>query len=248
DSSQVAFSWNGPNEDNFDIYVKLVGPGEPHRLTSDPGQDRSPAWSPDGRQIAFARVAGVFPNMLRAGIHLIPALGGGAERRVAEIGLPWSLTTTAGLLAWTPDGKWLVASDRSSDTAPSEIWLISPETGERRRLTTASGGVGDTGATISPDGRVLAFCRFATASVGDVYLAPLGPAYAPGAAVRLTREGRLVGGPAWTADGRRLLYSVGGNWGYRSLRVLALDRDRLAADGEPQPLPQGDQSTTIATG
>src|SRR5215470_4916667 len=33
DGSQVAFSWNGPNEDNFDIYVKLVGPGESVRLT-----------------------------------------------------------------------------------------------------------------------------------------------------------------------------------------------------------------------
>ena len=28
DGSQVAFSWNGPKEDNYDIYVKLVGPGE----------------------------------------------------------------------------------------------------------------------------------------------------------------------------------------------------------------------------
>ena len=29
DGSQVAFSWNGPNSDNYDIYIKLVGPGEP---------------------------------------------------------------------------------------------------------------------------------------------------------------------------------------------------------------------------
>lgn len=29
DGSQVAFAWNGPTEDNFDIYVKLVGPGRP---------------------------------------------------------------------------------------------------------------------------------------------------------------------------------------------------------------------------
>lgn len=51
DGSQVAFEWNGPRQDNYDIYVKLVGPGEPLRLTSSPARDDSAAWSPDGRQI-----------------------------------------------------------------------------------------------------------------------------------------------------------------------------------------------------
>ncbi len=39
DGSQVAFRWNGEAEDNFDIYVKLVGPGLPIRLTTDPAPD-----------------------------------------------------------------------------------------------------------------------------------------------------------------------------------------------------------------
>jgi hypothetical protein len=29
DGRKVAFSWNGEQQDNFDIYVKLVGPGPP---------------------------------------------------------------------------------------------------------------------------------------------------------------------------------------------------------------------------
>src|SRR5437868_11973159 len=33
DGRQVAFSWNGEKEDNFDIYVKLVDAGTPLRLT-----------------------------------------------------------------------------------------------------------------------------------------------------------------------------------------------------------------------
>ena len=49
DGSQVAFSWNGPDSRNYDIYVKLVGPGEPFRLTTDPADDDWPAWSPDGQ-------------------------------------------------------------------------------------------------------------------------------------------------------------------------------------------------------
>ncbi len=57
DGSRVAFSWNGPTLDNYDIYVKLAGPGEPVRLTRSPAPDDWPAWSPDGRFIAFVRFA-----------------------------------------------------------------------------------------------------------------------------------------------------------------------------------------------
>ena len=43
DGNQVAFSWDGPSSENHDIYVKLAGPGEPIRLTTDPANDEQPA-------------------------------------------------------------------------------------------------------------------------------------------------------------------------------------------------------------
>jgi serine/threonine protein kinase len=55
DGSQVAFSWDGEKEDNFDIYIKQVDGGALVRLTTDPASDMRPAWSPDGRTIAFVR-------------------------------------------------------------------------------------------------------------------------------------------------------------------------------------------------
>jgi hypothetical protein len=39
DGNQVAFDWTGEKEDNFDIYVKLIGPGPPIRLTTDAAID-----------------------------------------------------------------------------------------------------------------------------------------------------------------------------------------------------------------
>ena len=43
DGNQVAFTWSGPKQDNFDIYVQLIGSGGgPLRLTSDPARDYSP--------------------------------------------------------------------------------------------------------------------------------------------------------------------------------------------------------------
>jgi Tol biopolymer transport system component len=56
DGKQVAFSWNGPQEDNYDIYVMLVGTAMPVRLTTDPTRDAYPAWSPDGRSLLFIQL------------------------------------------------------------------------------------------------------------------------------------------------------------------------------------------------
>src|SRR4030095_4427479 len=78
DAKQLAFSWNGEKEDNFDIYVKLVDTGTPLRLTTHAARDYGPAWSPDGRFVAFCRDG---PD---GGVFIVPALGG-AERRVADI-------------------------------------------------------------------------------------------------------------------------------------------------------------------
>src|SRR5262249_53619642 len=79
DGNQVAFAWNGEKQDNFDIYIKLIGSSSHLRLTSNPAEDIRPAWSPDGRTIAFLRrlVGG------RNELLLIPALGG-HERKLAE--------------------------------------------------------------------------------------------------------------------------------------------------------------------
>ncbi len=57
DGSQVAYSWNGPGQDNFDIYIKQIGAPKALRLTSDAAEDRFPAFSPDGRSIGFFRIA-----------------------------------------------------------------------------------------------------------------------------------------------------------------------------------------------
>ena len=65
DGKQVAFSWNGEKEDNYDIYVKLADAGDPVRLTTNAADDDSPAWSPDGRFIAFVRSGASRTRILR---------------------------------------------------------------------------------------------------------------------------------------------------------------------------------------
>src|SRR4029453_9021346 len=98
DGEQVAFSWNGTKQDNWDVYVTLVGASDVRRLTSDPAEDARPTWSPDGRQIAFVR-----QRADDSTIHVVSPLGG-AERRVGDF-------RGAEAVDWSPDGKWLVAGN-----------------------------------------------------------------------------------------------------------------------------------------
>ena len=79
DGNHVAFAWNGEKQDNFDIYVMSIPSGAPTRLTSDPAEDTSPVWSPDGHTIAFLRRLGDG----HSGLMLVSAVGG-PEHKIAE--------------------------------------------------------------------------------------------------------------------------------------------------------------------
>jgi len=112
DASRVAFIWDGPDRNNFDVYVKEIGGGEILRVTHDPAADHRPVWSPDGRRLAFVRKRGRGADVL-----LVPAEGG-QEQKLAELSdLPrlyledvWSYW-----LDWSPNGRFLAASDRGAD-------------------------------------------------------------------------------------------------------------------------------------
>ena len=82
DGRQVAFMWQGPNQDNWDVYVMLIGEGNPVRLTTSPDPEGLPAWSPDGQYLAFARGNQAAKT---CGIYRIPVIGG-QELRLGECG------------------------------------------------------------------------------------------------------------------------------------------------------------------
>ena len=205
DGNQVAFGWDGYKQDNADIYVKLIGTsGPPLRLSTDTLPDFSPAWSPDGRFIAFLRA-----SREKIAVILIPALGG-PERKVAEVNKLSDLPDP--YLAWSPDGNSLVITDRDSLADPFALFLLSIETGEKRRLTSpAPSLVGDTSPAFSPDGNTLAFSRRIDFDVGDVYVLNLrstSEGLKPAGEVeRITFENRGARTPAWSSDGREIIFS-----------------------------------------
>ena len=196
DGSQVAFSWNGERQDNFDIYVKLVDRSDALHLTTHPAADTSPAWSPDGRQIAFVR---------EGTIYLISPLGGG-ERKVADVQAVW--------IGWTENSKSLVVS--SGKPFNRRLTLLSVDTGKMKELTGPFAEGFDLTPAVSPDGLNLVFVRYIASVSSDIYLMPL----AGGEPRRLTRGQREINGLAWTGDGREVVYSSQGSLWRRSAEAI----------------------------
>ena len=201
DGNRVAFTWDGENQNNFDIYVKTVRDAAPVRLTTNPAEEMSPAWSPDGRTIAFVRRFGGD----RGDLVLIPA-SGGQERKLTETRGEFRREMPS--LAWSPDGNWIAVSHRETADLANALFLLSARTGQKRRLTTAPQSyVGDYMPAFSADGRSLAFVRMSGWVVGEVYLLPLSTDYSAVAEPkRLTSDGRLATSPAWADETRDILY------------------------------------------
>jgi eukaryotic-like serine/threonine-protein kinase len=152
DGSYVAFVASG-EEENPDIYVKLVDGGTPVRLTRDPALDISPVWSPDGRYIAFARSSGTERTIL-----VIPSIGGSERKLFSTNSAQW--VGWGGRIDWSADGKYIAYSDRDAPGGPMGIFLCTVETQESRRLTLPpEPWGGDTQPIFSPDSRRVAFVR-----------------------------------------------------------------------------------------
>ncbi len=239
DGNQVAFSWNGEKQDNFDIYIKLIGSGSPLQLTKDPAEDISPAWSPDGRTLAFLRRLGGG----RKELLLIPALGG-HERKLAETLIVDLDNSHLPALAWSPDGRWLAVSHREGEDPAEGLFLVSALTGEKRRLTRPPSLRGDFMPAFSPDGRTLAFSRLTGYSTREeVYLLSLSGDFKPaGEAQRLKTDVRWARHPVWTRDGRHILYISETNPNLPEQRELRMTAVSGSGSSERVTLPEGNIS------
>ncbi len=81
------------NRANSDVWLVPTAGGEPRRLTSAPGADNTPRWSPDSRTIAFISTRSGSPQ-----VWMI-SLDGGEPRQAT------SVSGGASGVVWSPDGK-----------------------------------------------------------------------------------------------------------------------------------------------
>ena len=195
DGKQLVYSWNGGKGDNSDIYVKLVGAGNPLRLTETEANEHYPTFSPDGRHIAFIRGKYGEPGE----VIIIPSLGG-AEHRAAR------LFSGNYSISFSPDGQHIAVIDteNSNEGGQHAVYVINIETGERRRVTAPAEFLGETTPRFSPDGESLAFIRVfredehsRNLDKQDLFVVPV----SGGEPRQLTYDGVIINSLAWSADG-----------------------------------------------
>ena len=210
DGNQVAYCWIPEGQETADIYVKVIGSGEPLRRTTDPADDYNPVWSPDGTQIAFIRrPPGGVPE-----IRIMPALRG-PERRVVETCMPMPMFGSSrsrySLVNWHPNGKQLVIADRGSSNAPLSLFLLSLSDKKKLRLTfpPENSYFGDVAPAFSPTGPELVFVRSQSAEASDLYLLAFPGRSSPaGEPERLTPYSRQMSSPTWSSAGEAMVYAV----------------------------------------
>jgi len=213
DGNEIAFSWYHNSESSTttiaaDLYVKQIGNEHAVRLTNHEATFLIPAWSPDGRNIAFAMI-GKNAN----GIYLIPALGG-PERRIAEIS-PNSYNSYQWLLlSWSSDSRRVAFAKADSPTVGTyatrgehhRIHLVNVETAEEQVLPNPSPPcVASLEPAFSPDGKYLATDCLLSEDANRIYAQPTDGGQ-PHEVTQISGPG-VLNGLAWTADSQSILYT-----------------------------------------
>ncbi|MGC9523278.1 MAG: TolB family protein [Anaerolineae bacterium] len=198
---------------NGDIYLLSQTSGELLRLTYDPGEDRDPAWSPDGRYLAFAsRRANSWD------LYTMEMTSGTILR------LTRSPDFEAGP-SWSPDGRWLAYE--GYDDGNLDIYILNIETLKRHRVT--EDPAPDYSPAWSPDGRHIAYTSYRDDNK-DIYVLSLDD----GTVFNLTNTpNENEDYAAWSPTGEYIAFSAGVPGGETVWRI-PFDRD-AAVRGELHP-------------
>lgn len=135
---KIVFSYQG------DIWIAPVKGGEAHKLTSSPGYEAYPRFSPDGKYVAFS-------GQYYGGrdVYVVPSRGGD----------PIKLTYHSSyemVVGWTPDGRVVFTSDRETIfPTVTRFYAIGLNESFPEALPIDRGSFID----FSPDGRYIAFNR-----------------------------------------------------------------------------------------
>ena len=147
---KIAFTYGG------DLWVASSSGGEARRITSHPGREQFPKFSPDGKWLAFtAQYDGNF------NVYVMPSEGGSSKQLTFYQGAARPLSDRMGVLnevvGWTPDGKNVIFLSRrdASNGWSKRPYTVSVNGGLPQPMVMQEGGL----LSYSPDGNKIAYNR-----------------------------------------------------------------------------------------
>ena len=209
----VAFRRQASSPESSGLFVQSISTGNVVQLTRGE-DDHCPAWSPDGRSIAFSRGSG---NDIS--IYIIPfdptapTLPSARERKMGGSGI----APRRPEIAWSPDGKSIVF------TAASGLIQLALDDFGTHPVTVAPPLSLDWGPVLSPDGRQLLFVRSSDADFSDQLLTV--PVTGGDVTQVASEHARILGPPQWSADSQSIVFASGRGSHPGLWRVSAQFRD-----------------------
>jgi eukaryotic-like serine/threonine-protein kinase len=204
-------------------------------ITTYPGSELYPSFSPDGKQIAFywdgdkGENPGIYVKLLgetdalrlTRGRDIYPAwapdgkriafvrsaAGAGIYTVSALGGAERKMTDLAATsqMSWSPDGKWLAISVGGKNQG---VLLLPVEGGEPRRISEPKPPGYDIAPAFSPEGHRLAYAGCASGWSCDVYVYELDSgSFRRGNPRQITRQGVSIASLTWNRDGNAIIYS-----------------------------------------
>jgi len=189
DGNLIAYSDRKDSNEPTSIFLLSLDSSDVRRLTSPQGSvgDYNPAFSPDGRTLAFNRGSqGV------TSIYTVPVSGGGEQHLVSGVQFGWGL-------AWPPDGRDIVFAKASWLADAGWLWKVSRGGGEPERLQ-----FGQEAVEPSIQGNRLVYAR-QTANI-NIWRRKLKSSVSVGPSDRFIYSTRMESGPQFSPDGSKIAF------------------------------------------
>ena len=145
---------------NVNVYVMANDGSGLHAVTTGPGADNTPRYSPDGRWLAYLSLERAGFEADRGRLMLMPRRAGAALEATAG----WALSVSG--YAWCPDASCLYAV--VEERGRVNIYRI--DVPSFRRVLAVGGGT-NTDVAVGPDGKTLAYVHQSATHPAEVWVA-----------------------------------------------------------------------------
>ena len=153
---------------NQDIVLWTLA-GDERRLTTDPGMDGEPRWSPDGTKIVYA--SGLGGPVFHSGISVLDVATGQVTEVLGSGGPGPSSSVNP---SWSPDGSEITFAGYNDEMLTYNLWVINADgTGLRKLADDAVTTDGFRPLTWSPVGKTIVFApnRMETSDLAQIDVA-----------------------------------------------------------------------------
>jgi len=165
DSKEICFTANTDKDEalstNGDLFtVAVTGAGEPIRITKNPANDWGPAYSPDGKWIAYRAQSqpGYESDRWRLMVY---------ERKNGKLkNLTETFDRSVDSFAWSADGKTIYF--QAEDKAELPIYSVGASEGNTPKVVLGASYIPE--FDVSKDGRMLVFTRMSMTMPAEVFV------------------------------------------------------------------------------